>query len=192
MWQVAWVKRGSQSLCICKVRYVHKCIAAWVCECVHVYMQVWADIQKQEIEKLIKEEREKKFMYAYWHTCESSCVVWSACVPVTVFEVRRKETCISAPMLYSAGLFWAERWRTFIYSFILQSTRTAKHKPTSIVCGSTQHFQQSWHTLVTKFEMRLPLNYGLSGSGLDLSTSPLWPLPVTWLDKLWPFATSVV
>lgn len=55
----------------------------------------------QEDEELIK-GGEEKFMYAYWHTYEGPRVIAGACVSAIAFEVRRKETCISAPMLYSA------------------------------------------------------------------------------------------
>lgn len=92
------------------------CMCAWhtsarVWEFVHAYMQVCVRLyetgegrkQKQEIEQLIKDKKGKKFMYAYWHTCESACVILRVCVPVVVFEVRRKETCISTLMLYSVG-----------------------------------------------------------------------------------------
>lgn len=48
-----------------------------VCDCMRNGKES-SDIRKQN-ERLIKEEKGKKFMFAYWHTCEKPCVIY-ACV----------------------------------------------------------------------------------------------------------------
>lgn len=49
------------------------CLCVCVCDCMRRVKES-TDIQKQN-EKLIKEEKRKKFMFAFWHTCEKPCVI---------------------------------------------------------------------------------------------------------------------
>ena len=154
-------------------------------------------------------------MYAYWHTCQSviSCARVCVCVCVCQWlslksEEKRlvfprlcfiqQDTHIHGPKRIPRELWLHSSGRKGGLSFnhlFLWSTCTAKHSLMKTVCGAARHLDRYPHThisLVTGFIVLVPLNSGLCGSGLDLLTSPLWPpAPVTWLAKLWPFATSL-
>lgn len=67
--------------------------------CLCVCVCVWLNETR---EKLIKEEKRKKFMFAYWHTCEKPCVICARVCQWLSLKSKEKRL-ISVRMLYSAG-----------------------------------------------------------------------------------------
>lgn len=149
--------------------------------CVCVSLCVWLYGRKNETktgEWEVDQRTKEKEIHVCILTRESACVILCACVPVIVFEVRRKETCISVPMLYSAG------------HTHMNCINTSKMNCNSTLLGREG---EEFYLFIYFYKAQSTLHHKLTYVVLcsNMTTSPLLTYPCDWIHhadtpKLWP------